>query len=109
MRSSKTSAKWLKTFSWLQFTDGVMLCDPCQRTKKSNPFTEGCSNFRLSTLERHEKSKSHTEALKQVHLQSQFARSIKEAETKQHQRFDEGQSTQTKRHIVQLKTIHDGI
>jgi len=84
-----------------------MLCDPCQRTKKENPFyTEGCSNFRLSTLERHEKSKSHTEALKQVQLQSRFARSIKEAETKQHQRFDEDQSTQTKRHIVQLRTVY---
>ena len=34
-----------------------MFCHPCLQTKKSNPFTSGCTNFRLSTLERHEKSK----------------------------------------------------
>ena len=29
----------------------------CLQTKKSNPFTSGCTNFCLSTLERHVKSK----------------------------------------------------
>ena len=36
-----------------------MSCHPSLQTKKSNPFTSGCTNFRLSTLERNEKSKQH--------------------------------------------------
>ena len=34
-----------------------MFCHPCLQTKKSNPVTSGCTNFHLSTLEHHEKSK----------------------------------------------------
>ena len=34
-----------------------MFCHPSLQTKKSNPFNSGGTNFRLSTLERHEKPK----------------------------------------------------
>ena len=56
-KSQAFHQKWLKDFTWLQDNDREMFCHPCLQTKKSYPFTSGCTNFRLSTLEHHDKSK----------------------------------------------------
>ena len=42
---------WLETYKWLKFDPPKgMLCLLCQKSKKQNPFTVGCANYRTSTL-----------------------------------------------------------
>ena len=44
---------WLEKYKWLKFyqPQGI-LCLLCQKSKKQNPFTVGCANYRTSTLVR---------------------------------------------------------
>ena len=51
---------WLEKYRWLRFQKDRMFCHICISAKAlSNPFTEGCLNFRNSTLTWHEQSKAH--------------------------------------------------
>lgn len=57
---------WLTKHSWLEFKDGRMFCGPCTKQKKVNVFTEGCTNFRTTTLDRHLASGDHRQAIKDM-------------------------------------------
>ena len=47
----KLSTELLETYKWLKFDPPKgMLCLLCQKSKKQNPFTVGCANYRTSTL-----------------------------------------------------------
>ena len=48
----------------------------CVRSSKANPFTSGCINFRTSTLTRHVESQDHQNAVKEVHMASNFERAV---------------------------------
>lgn len=47
--------KWETTYSWLTYDDeeNVMRCTVCMKAGKTNTFTTGTNNFRVSTLTRH--------------------------------------------------------
>ena len=81
-----------------------MTCHAYCHTGQNNPFTTGCVSFRTSTLARHESSKSHLTALKQLQLQSQFKKAVANVETEQEKCFVS--DNETKRHIVQLRTVY---
>ena len=57
--------------------NGKMKCHPCVNTRQNNPFSagSGCTNFRNSTLVRHQKTSAHTDALKGLKLQSDMKKS----------------------------------
>ena len=96
---------WLKRFNWLFLDDdGSMKCNPCVNTKQTNPFVNGCSNFRVSTLTRHQETLSHNNALKTLKLRSDFKKSTENVESLQNETFKSAEST--KRHIVQLRTVY---
>ena len=62
----------LVKYDWLYLENGKMKCHPCVNTRQNNPFSagSGCTNFRNSTLVRHQKTSAHTDALKGLKLQS---------------------------------------
>ena len=70
-RSTKTKIKdhvylpkWAEKWSWLLYrVPGGMFCTICEKHKKTNAFTSGCTNYRTSTLERHCGCKEHREAV----------------------------------------------
>ena len=49
---------WLVKYDWLYLENGKMKCHPCVNTQQNNPFSagSGCTNFRNSTLVRHQKT-----------------------------------------------------
>ena len=51
---------WLVKYNWLYLEIGKMKCHPCVNTRQNNPFSagSGCTNFRNSTLVRHQKTSS---------------------------------------------------
>ena len=69
---------WLVKYDWLYLENGKMKCHPCVNTRQNNPFSagSGCTNFRNSTLVRHQKTSAHTDALKGLKLQSDMKKSI---------------------------------
>ena len=68
---------WLEKFKWLQYdTIKGMLCSIRIESSKANPFTSGCINFRTLTLTRHVESQDHRNALKEVHMASNFERAV---------------------------------
>ena len=54
---------WLVKYDWLYLENGKMKCHPCVNTRQNNPFSagSGCTNFRNSTLVRHQKNSAHTD------------------------------------------------
>ena len=70
---------WLVNYNWLYLENGKMKCHPCVNTRQNNPFSagSGCTNFRNSTLARHQKTSAHTDALKGLKLQSDMKKSMK--------------------------------
>ena len=67
---------WLVKYDWLYLENGKMKCHPCVNTRQNNPFSgSGCTNFRNSTLVRHQKTSAHTDALKGLKLQSDMKKS----------------------------------
>jgi hypothetical protein len=69
--------EWLRKMPWLMAPDDDSAgrrCRVCLYHKKSNTFTgkEGCTNFRTSTLERHEKNQGYIQALQEKPLQTDF-------------------------------------
>jgi hypothetical protein len=59
-------SSWLETFNWLKFENGAMFCS-LRMAHSSNvcKFTRtGSTNFRLSTLQDHEISRGHIQAIK---------------------------------------------
>ena len=70
---------WLVKYNWLYLENGKMKCHPCVNTRQNNPFSagSGCTNFRNSTLVRHQKTSAHTDALKGLKLQSDMKKSMK--------------------------------
>ena len=67
-KSRTFSQKWLKDFTWLQYNDGL-------QTKKK-PFASYCTYFRLSTLERHEKSKQQLILYFSIYSQNVYTNSF---------------------------------
>ena len=49
---------WLVKYDWLYLENGKMKCHPGENTRQNNPFSagSGCTNFRNSTLVRHQKT-----------------------------------------------------
>ena len=76
---------WLVKYDWLYLENGKMKCHPCVNTRQNNPFSagSGCTNFRNSTLVRHQKTSAHTDVLKGLKLQSDMKKSMKKAEHEQ--------------------------
>ena len=76
---------WLVKYDWLYLENGKMKCHPCVNTGQNNTFSadSGCTNFRNSTLVRHQKASAHTDALKGLKLQSDMKKSMKKAEHEQ--------------------------
>ena len=96
---------WLVKYDWLYLENGKMKCHPCVNTRQNNPFSgSGCTNFRNSTLVRHQKTSAHTDALKGLKLQSDMKKSMKKAEHEQIQL--QKSSLKSQRHIVQLRTVY---
>jgi hypothetical protein len=87
MESKKVSThhfceSWLKKYEWLTFDRDkrVMKCNTCCQMKLENTFTAGCTNYRTTTLDRHEQSKKHIDATKSLNLQKYFKKAVKNAE-----------------------------
>ena len=96
---------WLVKYDWLYLENGKMKCHPCVNTRQNNPFSgSGCTNFRNSTLVRHQKTSAHTDALKGLKLQSDMKKSMKKAEHEQIQL--QKSSLKSQRHIVQLRIVY---
>ena len=92
-------------YDWLYLENGKMKCHPCVNTRQNNPFSgSGCTNFRNSTLVRHQKTSAHIDALKGLKLQSDMKKSMKKAEHEQIQL--QKSSLKSQRHIVQLCTVY---
>ena len=74
---------WLVKYDWLYLENGKMKCHPCVNTRQNNPFSagSGCTNFRNSTLLRHQKTSAHTDALKGLKQQSDMKKSMKKLNT----------------------------
>ena len=90
---------WLVKYDWLYLENGKMKCHPCVNTRQNNPFSgSGCTNFRNSTLVRHQKTSAHIDALKGLKLQSDMKKSMKKAEHEQIQL--QKSSLKSQRHIV---------
>lgn len=69
--------KWLtddRFKNWLVYDEknASMTCRICTKMSKKNPFTTGCTNFRTSTLIRHQTSADHTNAISDTSEQSNF-------------------------------------
>ena len=49
---------WLVKYDWLYLENGKIKCHLCVNTPQNNPFSagSGCTNFRNSTLVRHQKT-----------------------------------------------------
>ena len=100
-KSRSFNEKWLRTYPWLvqnEKTTG-MKCNHCVSTKKCNPFASenGCLNFQNSTLVRHQESKDHSDAVKQLQLRNNFRKCITSA-TRTDSRF--------KNYVTQLRTVY---
>ncbi len=54
---------WLQKWPWLKYEDGKMTCKICVEGRKENTMSQGCTNFRASTLERHVVSADHRRAV----------------------------------------------
>ena len=51
-RSRIFRKRWLKQYDWYRYKGAGMFCKPSQEGRKKGPFTgtEGCTNYRTSTL-----------------------------------------------------------
>ena len=68
---------WLEKYKWLRYNNTKgMLCLICIESSKANPFNSGCITFRTSKLTRHVESQEHQNALKEVHMISNFERAV---------------------------------
>lgn len=65
--------KWLEKWPFLRKTDKGMLCQTCVDQKKRNALTEGCINYRTSTIERHLATQDHQDALKEEAMRNNFS------------------------------------
>ena len=56
---------WQLKWPWIDYKEdqGAMWCKLCVAHKKKNTMTEGCTNFRTTTIERHNKSVDHQRAV----------------------------------------------
>lgn len=68
------SKKWEKDYPWLQFDGAMMTCKTCSEhfdNKNNNPFVNGTTNFRSSTVSDHAESQSHKKAVLVVKAKGQ--------------------------------------
>ena len=80
---------WMSTRPWLESrcrsetcgsdSKTYMFCSWCIASSKSNAFTNGCDNFRTSTLQRHVTSKDHIEAMQDINLREEMGEAAKTA------------------------------
>ena len=61
MQNRRYLVKWEKEYEWLRFdsAQNKMYCKLCEENGKHNSFTEGCNNFKKSTMEEHSVTKDH--------------------------------------------------
>ena len=75
--SRHIKADWLDKYPWLIKWEGNMKCQICidSNLNLRNPFVAeaGCSNFRTSTLTRHQKSGEHKRAITSLKLSDNMA------------------------------------
>lgn len=81
--------KWLtddRFKNWLVYDEknASMTCRICTKMSKKNPFTTGCTNFRTSTLIRHQTSADHTNAISDTSEQSNFKKAVETIIDKKH-------------------------
>ena len=52
---------WLDKFVWLRYDDveEAMFCYYCKEAKKTNSYTSGCKNFRVTDVQKHAQSRDH--------------------------------------------------
>ena len=68
---------WLEKYKWLRYDNTkAMLCSICTESSKANPFTSSGTNFTTLTLTRHVESQDHQNALKEVHMASNFESAV---------------------------------
>lgn len=75
---------WLtdsKYKDWLLYDEkkNHMTCSFCIKSKRQNPFTVGCTNYRTSTLTRHMSSADHVNSMKDSVEQVNFRRTYETA------------------------------
>ena len=62
-RARSFQHQWKGQFAWLEYNPVTqsMFCSECIKHKKKTAFstTEGCRNFRIDNLRKHEKSSEH--------------------------------------------------
>lgn len=65
----------------------------CQQSGKSNPFTSGCINYRISTLVRHIESQDHRNALQEIEMAESFQEIVMNSVSSQEQAVVSGMRT----------------
>ncbi|XP_013390063.1 transmembrane protein C17orf113-like [Lingula anatina] len=68
---------WKSKWTWLEHKDNHMFCTLCVKSQKKNVFTEGCSNFRTATLERHASAADHCQSVQDEISRSTLSRMVK--------------------------------
>ena len=72
---------WLDKFVWLRYNDGAMYCTFCKKANKSNTFTSGCKNYRVTDVQKHSRSKDHCLA-SEAHAMEHSGSTVTEAFTR---------------------------
>ena len=98
--------EWCSKFSWLRYDDSAntMFCDICCQTGQENPMVTGCSNFKTTTLTRHQDSNAHSRALEKLQMQKHFKKAVKNVEDINLNLFKTDKLT--RQHMVQLRTVY---
>lgn len=65
--------KWPEKWPFLTKTEKGMFCQICLKQKKRNALTEGSTNYRTSTIERHISTRDHQDAIKEDALRLGFS------------------------------------
>ena len=66
--------KWLEKWPFLRKTEKGMFCQTCINQKKKNTLTEGCTNYRTSTIDRHLVTQDHQDALREEALRKDYTK-----------------------------------
>ena len=103
---------WEKTYSWLEYDSekNLMFCSICREAGKTNSFTSGTSNFRVSTLSRHigTRTKKVNGKSQKIELACDHKEAVKEnAMAKQFDQMrDRALDDQERAVVVTLKVVY---
>ena len=56
-------SSWKEKFMWLEYDGQAMYCTYCKDAKKSNSYTSGCCNFRITDVQKHASGRDHRAAV----------------------------------------------